>query len=111
MEKEKTNIFKNKNFWIGAASFMLPALVLYIIYAFNGVHPFGDKQILVTYFWHQYYPFLCEFQEKIQAGDSLLFAEDLGMGLNFWALIAYYCASPLNILTIFVANLNIYLHI
>ncbi len=103
--KEKiTALFKNKTFLIGAASFMLPALALYIIFAINGVHPFGDKQILVTDLWHQYYPFLCELQERIKAGESLLYSENIGLGINFWALIAYYCASPLNFLVAFVSK-------
>lgn len=92
------NTVKSKNFIIGAASFLLPMLALYIIFIFNGVHPFGNRQILVTDLWHQYYPFLCTLQEKLQAGESLLYSETIGMGINFWALIAYYCASPLNFL-------------
>ncbi len=102
IESKITAFLKNKTLWIGAASFVLPALVLYIIFACFGVHPFGDKQILVTDFWHQYYPFLCEFQEKLKAGESLLYSENIGLGINFLALIAYYCASPLNFLTFFV---------
>lgn len=102
-DKIKT-LFKNKNFVIGAASFMLPALALYIIFAVNGVHPFGDRQILVTDLWHQYYPFLCEMQEKLKTGASLLYSENIGMGINFWALIAYYCASPLNFLVMLVSK-------
>ncbi|MBQ8001880.1 MAG: YfhO family protein, partial [Clostridia bacterium] len=97
-----SKLFKNKTFIIGAASFMLPALVLYVIFAINGVHPFGDKQILVTDLWHQYYPFLCEMQAKLKAGESLLYSENIGLGINFWALIAYYCASPLNFLITWV---------
>lgn len=106
--KEKSaGVLKSKALWVGAASFMLPALVLYVIYACNGVHPFGNKQIIVTDFWHQYYPFLCELQAKLKAGASLLYSENIGMGINFWALIAYYCASPLNILIAFVSKENL----
>lgn len=83
---------------VAAASFGVPALILYIIFAFNGVHPFGDRQIIVTDFWHQYYPFLCEMQEKLKSGESLLYSHSIGMGINFLALMAYYCASPLNFL-------------
>lgn len=103
--KEKvTALFKNKTFLIGAASFMLPALVLFVIYMINGVHPFGDEQILVTDLWHQYYPFLCELQAKIKEGSSLLYSENIGLGINFLALIAYYCASPLNFLVMLVSK-------
>lgn len=97
-------ILRNKAFWVGAASFMLPTLALYVIFACNGVHPFGDRQIIVTDFWHQYYPFLCTLQEKLKAGESLLYSEAIGLGINFWALIAYYCASPLNFLVAFVSK-------
>ena len=103
--KEKIKaLLKNKIFLVGAASFVLPALALYIIFAVNGVHPFGDKQILVTDLWHQYYPFLCELQARMQDGQSLLYSENIGLGINFWALIAYYCASPLNLLVAFVSK-------
>ncbi len=100
-------LLKNKSFLIGAASFMLPALVLYVIFAINKVHPFGDKQIIVTDFWHQYYPFLCVLQENLKTGGSLLYEDTIGMGINFLSLIAYYCASPLNILTVFVSKANL----
>ncbi len=84
--KEKINgLIRNKAFMIGLAAFFLPAVVLYVIFMINGVHPFGDKQILVTDLWHQYYPFLCELQEKIKAGESLLYSENIGLGINFWA--------------------------
>ncbi|MBQ8541531.1 MAG: YfhO family protein [Clostridia bacterium] len=95
-------LLKNKMFLVGAASFVLPALALYIIFAINGVHPFGDTQILVTDLWHQYYPFLCELQERLKEGQSILYSENIGLGINFWALIAYYCASPLNFLIMLV---------
>ena len=101
---KKKVFFKNKKLWVGAASFVLPALALYVIFACYGVHPFGDRQIIVTDFWHQYYPFLCTLQEKLQAGESLLYAETIGLGVNFWGLIAYYCASPLNFLVAFVSK-------
>ena len=72
------NLFKNKNFLWGAAAFLLPALVLYGVFVINGLHPLGNGQILVTDLWHQYYPFLCEMQEKLQTGQSLLYSENIG---------------------------------
>lgn len=83
-------------------SFFLPFLLLGTAYAVNGVYPFGDKQILVTDLWQQYYPFLSDFQAKLQEGSSLLYSWDTGMGSNFVALSAYYLASPLNFFTLFI---------
>ncbi|MBQ3110608.1 MAG: YfhO family protein [Clostridia bacterium] len=103
-KEQLKGLLKNKAFLVGAASFVLPALALYIIFIINGVHPFGDKQILVTDLWHQYYPFLCELQQRLKEGQSILYSENIGLGINFWALIAYYCASPLNILITLVSK-------
>lgn len=78
--------------------FAVPFLLMGFAFAFNGVYPFGEKQILVTDFWQQYFPFFTELQDKLQTGQSLLYSWDTGMGSNFWALAAYYFASPLNLL-------------
>lgn len=78
--------------------FAVPFLLMGFAFAFNGVYPFGDKQILVTDFWQQYFPFYTEVQDKLQTGQSMLYSWDTGMGSNFWALAAYYFASPMNLL-------------
>lgn len=83
-------------------AFFLPFLLLGIAFAVNGVYPFGTKQIMVTDFWQQYYPFYCDFQDKLQSGSSLLFSWGTGLGTNYVALIAYYLASPLNFLLAFI---------
>ncbi len=85
-----------------ALCFAVPFLLMAFAYAFNGVFPFGDRQILVTDFWQQYFPFYTEVQDKLQTGQSLLYSWDTGMGSNFWAIAAYYYASPFNLLLTFV---------
>lgn len=62
----------------------------------------GDKQILVTDLWHQYYPFLVDFQDKLKNGESLFWSWTQGGGVNYFALMSYYLASPLNFLSVFV---------
>jgi uncharacterized membrane protein YfhO len=54
--------------------------------------------------FHQYYPILCELQRKLQGGGSLLYTWNSGLGTNFWATIAYYAASPLNLLAVLVPD-------
>lgn len=83
-------------------SFVIPFMLMGISYALHEVYPFGDKQILVTDLWQQYYPFLSDFQSKLKEGSSLLYSWDTGMGTNFVALSAYYLASPLNLLTLII---------
>ena len=83
-------------------SMLLPMLLVAVGWIVLEVHPFGTRQILVTDFWHQYYPFLCILQEKLKHGESLLYTWQSGMGSNFAAMMAYYTASPLNLLTLLV---------
>lgn len=83
-------------------AFLMPFILVGLGWIALEVHPFGTRQILVTDFWHQYYPFLCIMQEKLKNGESLLYTWQSGMGSNFTAMMAYYTASPLNLLTLLV---------
>lgn len=82
-------------------SFLLPFAIMWYFFIQNEVHPFGDKQILVTDLWHQYYPFFRVEHEKLQDFSSLLYSWDTGLGTNFISLMSYYAASPLNFLSVF----------
>ena len=82
------------------AAFFVPVLVMFIIFIQRGIFPFGDECFLRTDMYHQYAPFFSEFQYKLRTGGSLLYSWDVGMGVNFAALYAYYLASPLNWLII-----------
>ncbi len=78
------------------AAFIVPVIIMIIIFAQRGIFPFGDKSFLRTDMYHQYAPFFSEFQHKLTEGGSLFYSWDIGMGVNFSALYAYYLASPLN---------------
>ena len=93
--------FLRKNVFLILA-FFIPFLLMFVFFAIKGVSPFGNKQILVTDLWHQYYPFLVNFQEKLQNGGSLFWTWRSGGGTNYVALMAYYLASPLNFLSVLV---------
>lgn len=82
------------------AAFFIPVLVMIIIFIQRKIFPFGEESFLRTDMYHQYAPFFSEFQHKLTNGGSLLYSWDVGMGVNFSALYAYYLASPLNWLLI-----------
>ena len=98
----QTNVKSQKNRIFLLLSFGIPMLFLAVGLVLQNVHPFGDQQILVVDFWHQYYPFLRLLHEKLQHGGSLLYTWDSGLGSNFVSIFAYYLASPLNLLTALV---------
>jgi len=80
------------------ASFALPVLIMVLAFAANGIYPFGEDQIAVIDMYHQYVPFLAELQYKLQEGGNLFYTWNGAGGSNFWNLMAYYGASPLNLL-------------
>lgn len=82
------------------AAFFVPVLVLVIIYIQRQIFPFGEESFLRTDMYHQYAPFFAEFRHKLTHGGSLLYSWNVGMGVNFAALYAYYLASPFNWLLI-----------
>ena len=83
-------------------AFFVPFILMFFAFAVAKVSPFGNNQILVTDLWHQYYPFLVDYQDKLAHGGSLLWTWKSGGGTNYLALMAYYLASPLNFLSVLV---------
>lgn len=82
------------------AAFFIPVIIMVVIFAQRGIFPFGQESFLRTDMYHQYAPFFSEMQYKLTSGGSLLYSWDIGLGVNFAALYAYYLASPLNWLLI-----------
>lgn len=83
-------------------AFFIPFVTMLVLYAIQDIFPFGDRSFLNIDMYHQYFPFLTDFYHKIKEGDSLFYSWNAGIGSNFVALYAYYLATPLNWLCIFV---------
>ena len=81
-------------------SYLLPMTFYVILMAVSGYTPFGDKSLLYSDKWHQYYPFFKHFRSVLRNGGSLLYNWDIGMGLDYLGLISYYLASPLNLFSV-----------
>lgn len=77
-------------------AFAVPVLVMLLIFIQRRIFPFGEESFLRTDLYHQYAPFFSEFRHKLTDGRSLLYSWNVGMGVNFAAIYAYYLASPLN---------------
>ena len=64
---DKVLAFLDRYIW-EILAFILPfVLSSYGFYKAN-MHPFGDRQFLVTDLWHQYYPFFQILQDKLTHG-------------------------------------------
>lgn len=82
-------------------AFAIPAFILLFSFLTRGIFPVADRSLLTVDLYHQYAPFLAELRRKLTGGGSLLYSWSGGLGTNFWSLIAYYLASPLNLIMIF----------
>jgi len=87
-----------KNVILHGLSALIPLLILGAAFALHNIYPFGDRQILVTDYWHQYYPFLSDHWHRLREGGSFLWSWSAGGGHDYVAHYAYYMASPFNFL-------------
>ncbi|MBQ3969416.1 MAG: YfhO family protein, partial [Clostridia bacterium] len=101
--KNRFTAFLWRNIFI-ISTFLVSFILMTLAFGLMNVSPFGtaDKQIMVVDNWHQYYPFLADYQYKLQHGESLFWNWSVGAGVNNFALMSYYLASPLNLLTVFL---------
>ena len=109
---------KKNALWTHILAFLIPAGLLALAFAINKIVPFypwiqtdedgvrsvsdSAQQMLNFDLWHQYYPFLQIFREKLAQGGSMFYTWVSGLGSNFLSMIGYYIASPLNLLTFLV---------
>lgn len=77
-------------------SFIIPFVVLIAIYFAREIFPFGDNCYLRSDMYHQYLPFYSELWYKLRNHSSLTYSFNIGLGVNFTALYAYYLSSPFN---------------
>ena len=88
-------------------AFLVPVLVFGIILLCCRIWPFGEECALRTDMYHQYAPFFAEFRRKLVGGGSLAYTWNLGLGVNFTAIMAYYLANPLNWLVVLFPEENV----
>ncbi len=83
-------------------AFLIPVVGMLCLMIVAGAEPFGNKSMLYSDMYHQYYPFFKAFRRALLSGDSLLYSWNVGLGMDYLGLISYYLASPLNLLSVLV---------
>ena len=87
-----------------AWSFGIPCGGMLLIMLICGFSPFGFSSMLYSDSYHQYFPFFKAFIHALRNGESLLYSFQVGMGIDYLGLIAYYLASPLYLLGVLVPD-------
>ena len=93
---------KKRNVNCLALGFLIPFSGMLIVMLFSQFEPFGKYSMLYSDMYHQYYPFFVAFRDALRSGDSLLYTWSVGLGMDYLGLMAYYLASPLNLLSVIV---------
>lgn len=75
-------------------AFIIPAVLMYIIYIAMEIHPFGDGSVLVLDLNGQYVYFYEALRRFVYGDASLLYSFSRALGGEFMGIYAYYVASP-----------------
>ena len=78
---------------------IITLIIMLVLYAINGIFPFGNLTTSYGDGVSQYAPLLSEMTDKISNGGSWFYSWHTG-GLNFWSNITYYLVSPLNLIAL-----------
>ncbi len=78
--------------------FILPVVIMYLIYLSREIHPFGDGSVLVLDLNGQYVYFFEALRNFVRGDASLLYSFSRALGGEFMGIYAYYIASPLSYL-------------
>ncbi|MGL5260684.1 MAG: YfhO family protein [Lachnospiraceae bacterium] len=97
-----TKLKKERDNTIYIFSFIIPIAVMILIFIVNKIFPFGNRSFLNIDMYHQYFPFLTEYYHMIKDFEPLSYSFTAGLGTNFVFLIAYYLATPTNLLALLV---------
>ena len=93
MGRVKASVIKNEYMYLIWA-FIVPMLLMWMIYIAMEVYPFGKNSVLVLDLNGQYVYFYEELRAKILEGGSLLYSWGRALGGEFMGIFAYYIASP-----------------
>ena len=88
-----------------ALAFAIPCVGMLFVMLISQYEPFGNYSMLYSDMYHQYYPFFVEFRRALRSGDGLMYNWSVGLGMDYLGLIAYYLASPLNLLSVLVPEM------
>ena len=79
-----------------AFCFIIPVILMYLLYLAREIHPFGDGAVLVLDLNAQYVYFFEALRDFVHGDTSLLYSFSRALGGEFVGIYAYYIASPLS---------------
>lgn len=81
-----------------AVCFLLPAILMTLVYLCLLIWPLGENSVLVLDLNAQYVYYFEKLRNILVSGDSLLYSFERALGGEFMGIFAYYLSSPLSFL-------------
>lgn len=104
MDKTKKKNFNNKLLCLLA--FIIPVLVIFIVFCIKGVWFDGEK-LCFGDMQAQYVDMIIYFRKMLLGQENVFYSVLKGLGGDMYSTFAYYMISPLNIITIFFKEADI----
>ncbi|MCF6514638.1 YfhO family protein [Lactobacillus sp. S2-2] len=79
-------------------AFLIPVLVASVVFALNGITPFGDHNLLISDLGTQYFPFFNMLRNHLVNHNFSSYSFLLSIGNNTIPVYTYYLMSPLNLI-------------
>ncbi|MGC6769556.1 YfhO family protein [Enterococcus sp. LJL51] len=90
----------------GAASVLIPVVIMAICYYLNGIYYGSDRTVLASDALVQYANFHATMNNVLHGKQDLFYTWSGSLGLNFWALSAYYLNGLFTPLVYFFDNIH-----
>lgn len=88
--------FRSNEYLYLILAFLIPVTVMYVIYVFMSVWPFGKYSCMALDLNGQYVYYFEKLRDVLTQGGSLLYSWERSLGGEFMGIFAYYLASPLS---------------
>lgn len=94
---------------IYSLAFIVPVVIMAVVFICIGIYPFGEKSLLTIDLYHQYIDFFSYYRQSLLSfhPQNLLYSFSKTLGGNMIGLYAYYLASPLNLVFLFFKTENL----
>ncbi len=85
-------------------AFILALFIIGVVFLINGIFS-GDKHLLVSDLYHQYYKLFSEYKELLIGNSSMFYSFSKALGGSMISTYGYYLTSPFNLLLFFFDNI------
>lgn len=79
-------------------AFMVPTVLMTILYAIAGIYPFGENSLLTVDLAGQYIAFFNALKNILDGSINIFYSFSKTLGGNMYGLLTYYLMSPFNLI-------------